>query len=116
MLGSVLSPSSQIMHKGRLTLAEAISDAGGFNEEKADASGVYVVRGADSGPTLYHLDARSPGVLILADQFQLQPRDVVYVETSGEARLEDRLSRIAILTRIINDLSDTRVRVIEDLN
>ena len=35
VLGAVASPSTQIMHKGRLTLAEALSDAGGLNEKEA---------------------------------------------------------------------------------
>lgn len=105
VLGAVARPSTQLMHKGRLTLAEAISDAGGFNEKESNPSRVYVVRGTSADPQIYHLDARSPGALILADQFRLSARDIVYVETSGEIRIAERLDRLSILSRIVRDLS-----------
>ena len=107
VLGAVGTPSTQIMHKGRLTLAEALSDAGGLNEKEAKASAVYVVRGTDTDPQIYHLNAKSPGALILADQFRLAARDIVYVETSAEIRLNDRLVRLLNLSSILRDLSVT---------
>ena len=113
VLGAVANPSTQIMHKGRLTLAEAVSDAGGFNEKEANASAVYVVRGTSSDAELYHLDARSPGALILADQFRLAARDIVYVETSAEIRVSERLERLAVLSRILRDFSDTSFPLFE---
>lgn len=76
---------------GGSTLFDAISAAGGLNVASADASQIYVIRGfvkdqeaSDEGletnpqPLVYHLDADSAGALILANQFALQPRDVVY--------------------------------------
>lgn len=116
VLGAVSRPQTQLIHKGRLTLAEAISDAGGFDEQNANATEVYVVRGDSRDPRIFHLDARSPGALILADEFRLAARDVVYVETAGQTRLADRLDLLARITRSINDLADARVRVINDLN
>jgi len=104
VLGAVQSPSTQVMHKGRLTLAEAISDAGGLNEKEAAASAVYVIRGTTEDPQIYHLDAKSPSSLILADQFRLIPRDIVYVETAAEIRVADRLERLSILSRLLRDL------------
>lgn len=95
--GEVLSPRALTMHDGRLTLGEALGEAGGLNPQSADAGQVYVVRrarlgdeGADAGhgagvpgkSLVYRLDARSASALALAEQFELQPRDVVYVAAS----------------------------------
>jgi len=114
--GEVLSPRALTMHDGRLTLGEALGEAGGLNPQSADAGQVYVVRraqqddtaymtgspgslnghnglvkaGADAsaappaprGPLVFRLDARSASALALAEQFELQPRDVVYVAAS----------------------------------
>ena len=107
VLGAVSEPQTQLMHKGRLTLAEALSDAGGVSEETADASEVYVVRGTDTGPQIYRLNARSPGALVLADQFNLVARDIVYVETSSEIRLAERLIRLGALSEVLRDFSGT---------
>ena len=120
--GEVLSPRALTMHDGRLSLGEALGEAGGLNPQSADAGQVYVVRraqqgdtaymtgspgslnelnglngpnglvtaGADAsaappasrGPLVFRLDARSASALALAEQFELQPRDVVYVAAS----------------------------------
>ncbi|MPQ55380.1 hypothetical protein F8197_01550 [Duganella sp. FT27W] len=126
--GEVLSPRALTMHDGRLSLGEALGEAGGLNPQSADAGQVYVVRRAQQGDTAYmtgspgslnelnelnglkglkgpnglvtagahastappaprgplvfRLDARSASALALAEQFELQPRDVVYVAAS----------------------------------
>ena len=77
--GEVLSPRALTMHDGRLTLNEALGEAGGLNLQSADAGQVYVVRQRDGVALVYRLDARPASALALAEQFELRPRDVVYV-------------------------------------
>lgn len=81
VLGEVRKPSSRLMTKRRMNLAEALSDSEGLIQEAADAQGVYVIRGAYDAPRVYRLDARSPDALLLAARFPLQPLDVVFVST-----------------------------------
>jgi len=87
VLGEVMQPKSYLLQRGRTSLAEALSDAGGPNPLSSHAGQVYVLRGgADDKPVIYHLDARSPEALILADRFVLRPRDIVYVDPTQLAR------------------------------
>lgn len=92
---------------GGLTLADAIAAVDGINVKTADASSIYVIRGVvekhaggQSGlafavqPHVYHLDASSAGALILADQFRLRPRDVVYVAPAPFVNFNRALSQI----------------------
>jgi polysaccharide export outer membrane protein len=81
VLGEVKKPASRLMHRGRMNLAEAISDAEGLSLESSDATGIYVIRGAYATPRVFRLDARSADALLLAAQFPLQPLDVVFVST-----------------------------------
>jgi polysaccharide export outer membrane protein len=81
VLGEVRLPQSRLMTKGRMTLAEALSETGGMDPVTADASGIYVLRGDYDAPSVYRLDASSPDALLLAAQFPLRPRDVVFVST-----------------------------------
>ena len=81
VLGEVLRPTTQYLRNGRLTLNEALGDAGGVNPGSGDPRQIYVVRTAKPDqPEVYHLDAKSPLAYALAEGFELQARDVVYVD------------------------------------
>jgi polysaccharide export outer membrane protein len=89
VMGEVNKPVTAIPKQdGRLTLADALSQAGSFNASTSDPKQLYVVRGAQAGhPEIFHLDARSPVSMILASRFQLEPNDVVYVDASNLVRV-----------------------------
>lgn len=83
VLGEVRLPSSKVMARGRMSLAEAIGDSAGL--DPVTSSGwVYVFRdGRGQAARAFRLDASSADALLLAVQFQLEPHDVVYVATYG---------------------------------
>ncbi|WP_163929913.1 polysaccharide export protein [Paraferrimonas sp. SM1919] len=80
-----------------LTLTEALAKQGGIKEATANAGGIFVFR-ANNNPDImadvYQLDANNAIAYVLADQFQLQPRDVVYVTTAPIALWNRVLSQI----------------------
>jgi polysaccharide export outer membrane protein len=93
IMGEVWTPRAMPLHDGRLSLTEALGESGGPNPWTADASQIYVVRklpvefgGEEKLPEIYHLDASSPAAFVLANDFQLQPRDVVYVDPAPVVR------------------------------
>lgn len=94
VMGEVNKPMTALpMRDGSLSLSDAISQAGSINVNTADAAQMYVIRGAlNAEPHVFHLDARSPVAMVLANQFQLQPNDVVYVDGNGLVRLNRVLS------------------------
>ncbi|MDB5830123.1 MAG: hypothetical protein JWQ73_4343 [Variovorax sp.] len=95
VLGEVNAPRALNMVNGRLTLTEALGESGGLNQLSAAGKQVYVVRNAnDAQPLVYNLDAQSPVALALADNFELNPRDVVFVDASGLARFNRILTLI----------------------
>ncbi|CAB3750301.1 sugar ABC transporter substrate-binding protein [Burkholderia puraquae] len=78
---------------GRLTLSDALLQAGSINSNTADAAQMFVIRGADGrAPTVFHLDARSPVAMVLANRFELEPKDIVYVDGNGLVRFSRVLS------------------------
>lgn len=88
VMGEVNRPTTALPQRtGRLTLGDALSQAGSFNSASADAAQLYVIRGASgNAPRVFHLDARSPVAMVLANQFDLQPKDVVYVDSNSLVR------------------------------
>ncbi len=77
--GEVTAPRALIMHNGHLTLNEALGESGGVNVITADGRQVYVVRKTNKSPVVYQLDATNPSAMATAEEFELEPKDVVYV-------------------------------------
>jgi polysaccharide biosynthesis/export protein len=95
VIGEVLKPTSLPLRDGRLSLNEALGEAGGINPLSGDGNLIYVIRDAnDSQPIVYHLEARSPAMLVLADNFELKANDVVYVDSAPLVRYNRILSLI----------------------
>ena len=81
VMGEVLRPQALLMRNGRLSLNDALNEAGGVDLGAANPGQIYVVRNEPKGAqTVYHLDARTATALALADGFALQPKDVVFVD------------------------------------
>lgn len=101
VMGEVNKPVSAIPRRtGRITLADALSQAGSVNSSTADAAQMFVIRGSLNGtPQVFHLDGRSPVAMLIAKEFDLQPKDVVYVDGSGLVRFNRVLS---LLMPLIN--------------
>ena len=84
VLGEVGHPGPLPFDNGHLSLNDALGNAGGVSQGSGDASQVYVVRGQKEGHRqVFHLDASSPEAMATADEFELQPNDVVFVDASA---------------------------------
>jgi polysaccharide export outer membrane protein len=91
--GEVITPKALTMHDGRLTLNEALGESGGISPLSGRrAPGL---RGAQDGPDrtrVFQLDARVAGSLAMAESFELQPKDIVYVAATPLANWNRNLS------------------------
>ncbi|RMA79551.1 polysaccharide export protein [Umboniibacter marinipuniceus] len=88
VMGSVAETTVVDINRSDMSLTEALANAGGLDELTADASGVFVMRASDGGDKIaqiYQLDMENAASLILASEFKLQSRDVVYVATEPVA-------------------------------
>lgn len=98
VLGEVRQPKSYMMGRSGMTLAEALADAGGWFEATADAEGVFVIRAANPATgrvaEVYQLNAKNATALVLAEQFKLQQRDIVYVTAAPVARWNRVISQL----------------------
>jgi polysaccharide biosynthesis/export protein len=93
VIGEVSKPVKALpLRNGRLTLSEALSQAGSFNLATSNTAQLYVVRGRGKDAEVFHLDASSPVSMVLANQFDLEPQDVVYVDAGGLVRFNRVLS------------------------
>ncbi|MCH8544975.1 MAG: polysaccharide biosynthesis/export family protein [Alcanivorax sp.] len=97
LLGEVRNPKALMMGRNGLSLAEALSEAGGINELQADATGIFVMRRSTEAADkidLFQLNAKDATAMVLADEFVLNPRDIIYVTAAPIARWNRVLSQI----------------------
>ena len=107
IMGEVRRQQARVMVKRRMTLAEAIGDSEGVDPSTANVARIYVIRGDFLAPDIFRLDAASADALLLATQFQLKPRDVVFVSTYELARWNRVINRILPTVQILYDAAVT---------
>lgn len=99
---------SYVMRRGRMTLAEVLSDAGGLNPFSAAAGKVFVMRADQNGePLIYQLNASDASSLILAEQFTMRPRDVVFVSPTDITELGRFVGQFFPLTSGVQAVTNT---------
>lgn len=89
VLGEVERQLTVPLQQGSTTLTQVLTAAGGLDKLRANDSGLLIFRrpsSADEVPTVYRLDMDSPVGVLLAGEFELQARDVVYVKATGFAK------------------------------
>ncbi len=95
VMGEVFLPTTVVMRDGRMSLTEALGMAGGPNQLTADASQVFVVRSTEQAtPQVFHLNAKSPQALAVGAKFELEPKDVVFVDTAALVRWNRFISNL----------------------
>jgi polysaccharide export outer membrane protein len=101
VFGEVKKMGTRPMIRGRLSLAQALGDSEGFDFTTMKPA-VYVFRETVPGrPEIFRLDISSADSLVLAAQFPLRKRDVIFVATNELARFNRVVSQIAPFVNII---------------
>lgn len=103
MLGEFVEPRTYPVDPDGVTLAEAITNARGFDLRTSDPSRLYVIRGTPEKPEVYWLNAREPHSFVLADQFRLKPRDVVYASTADVSKIGRLLGQLQPILQVTRD-------------
>jgi len=81
VMGEVTSQLGVMLrNNGRLSLNDALIEVGGLNLTTANPIQIYVIRNETNGQSIFHLDARTPTAIAMADGFALKAKDVVYVD------------------------------------
>ncbi len=98
VLGEVRQPGTIVMDENGVSLAEALSDRGGINENTANASGIFVIRSytrvKQRLPVVFQLELKSVHSMVLAEKFALYERDIVYVTAAPISRWNRVISQI----------------------
>src|SRR3546814_18081327 len=83
VLGEVSKQGPVILSQQQTTLIEALTKTGGLDKTTANDSGVLIFRkpaAPDQAAQIFALDLARPSGLLLAGEFTLAPREVLYVK------------------------------------
>jgi polysaccharide export outer membrane protein len=104
--GAVTDSKEQLFESDTVTLAEALAQTGGLDDNLADDGGVFVFRfetaarvveaGAEVPsradprrvPTIYRLDFTTPQAFFLAQSFMMQDDDIIYVANAAASEFQ----------------------------
>ena len=108
VLGEAADPKSIKMSRKTIPLSTAMGEAKGLNLAAAKNKEVYIFRsvGLDGEPRIFNLDMSSPAGYILADKFELNPRDIVYIGSKGVTSWSRFISQLLPITNFINSSED----------
>jgi len=110
-LGAVSKNAEVPFEAKGISLAEALGRAGGMDDNRADARGVFVFRfenpkalsdGIDIKsrtpegkiPVVYRLDLKNPSSFLVAQDFPMRDKDLVYVSNAPAAELQKFLNML----------------------
>ena len=94
VMGEVLVPQLLALDESLESLADALAAARGLNPGSAEPERILVLRQAQAESIVYWLRAQNPLELAAAQQFRLQPGDVVYVDQTGLTRWNKVISQM----------------------
>lgn len=111
VLGDVKRAGTVEINRYGLNLAEALSEVGGIDERSADSNGIFVLRKRDLEKDgviadVYQLHAKNVAALVLAEQFELDPQDIVYVTSAPLARWNKVISLLLPALTTVDRLQD----------
>lgn len=98
VMGEIAHPGALPYRTSKMTLSEVLGSVGGPSPLSASGKEVYVIRGVEDieteKATVFQLNAQSPSAFILANQFEMQPQDVVFVGAAGVTRWNRFISQL----------------------
>lgn len=95
VMGETGKTGSLLMRRGKISLTEALMDAGGMKMTSAATGRIYVLRAdTDGSPIIYQLDASQPSAMVLGNQFVLRPHDYVFVNPTDITMIGRIISQI----------------------
>ncbi len=113
LLGEVSRPGTYYFYESKVTVLQALSQAGDF-QEYADRKKVRLIRDINGEVSTYELDLTNQEILS-SEQFLLMPNDVIYVEPL-KSKVFNTNSRVLALVLSSVTAALTLFRIIQTSN
>ncbi len=111
VLGEATNPISINLTRKYIPLSVALAQAKGLNQSTSKGKEVYILRPKDyaGNPRIFKSDMSSPSGYLLAGNFNLQAKDIVFVSTAGVTSWSRFINQVLPFTDFINSSEDTNI-------
>ena len=108
VLGEAQEPKTIKLKRRNLPLSNVLGEAKGLNNAYAKNSSVFIFRpsDADNQPRIFKIDMTSPSGYLLADKFEVNSRDIVYIGTKNVTIWSRIFRQLIPITTLINSAED----------
>ncbi len=109
VLGEASDPVSIDLTRKNIPLSIALAKAKGLNQSTSKGKDVYVLRPKDfeGKPRIFKSDISSPTGYLVAGEFNLQAKDIVFIGTAGVTSWSRFINQVLPFTDFINSAEST---------
>ncbi len=109
VIGEASNPISISLSRKNIPLSVALARAKGLNQSTSKGKDVYILRPKDfeGKPRIFKSDMSSPSGYLVAGEFNLQAKDIVFVGTAGVTSWSRFINQVLPFTNFINSAEDT---------
>tara|TARA_B100000212_G_scaffold291835_2_gene233633 strand:+ start:4830 stop:5969 length:1140 start_codon:yes stop_codon:yes gene_type:complete len=109
VIGEASNPVSINLSRKNIPLSVALAKAKGLNQSTSKGKDVYILRPKDfeGKPRIFKSDMSSPSGYLVAGEFNLQAKDIVFVGTAGVTSWSRFINQVLPFTNFINSAEDT---------
>lgn len=108
VLGEAQEPKTIRLNRRNLPLSSVLGQAKGLDNAYSKNSSVYIFRPSDvdNQPRIFKIDMTSPSGYLLADKFEVQSRDIVYIGTRKVTNWSRIFRQLIPITSVINSTEE----------
>ena len=110
ILGEISQPQSFVLGIEKYHLTNAIGNAKGMISSTSNPKKVFVIRSINDQPIIYRLDLSDPSKFIIANNFVLAPKDVIFVGASSITRWNRVVAQLFPFASFINQVDQISAR------
>jgi polysaccharide export outer membrane protein len=109
VIGEATNPISINISRKNIPLSVALAKAKGLNQATSKGKEVYILRPKDyqGKPRIFKSDISSPTGYLVAGEFNLQAKDIVFIGTAGVTSWSRVINQVLPFTDFINSAEDT---------
>ena len=109
VIGEATNPISINLTRKNIPLSVALAKAKGLNQSTSKGKDVYILRPVDyeGKPRIFKSDISSPSGYLVAGEFNLQAKDIVFIGTAGVTSWSRFINQVLPFTDFINSAENT---------